>query len=158
MGCVTNVTIAILLNGEATSFFANERGMWQGCPLPPLLFILALEGLIILLKLHQRDGIITSIKVSRLVKVLHWFFVDNIIIATKADQREWQEIKSILNLFCRTSGLQIIESKSTFHYSGLLEADIETFKTIFPFGYHAISQGLRYLRYHLKTDCYKATD
>jgi hypothetical protein len=27
MGCVTNVTIAILLNGEATSFFANERGM-----------------------------------------------------------------------------------------------------------------------------------
>jgi hypothetical protein len=147
-----------LVNGEATSFFSNERGMRQGCPLSPLLFILALEGLSILLKLSQRDGIITGIKVSRLVKVLHLFFVDDIIIATKADLREWKEIKSILNLFCRASGLQINESKSTFHYSGLLAADIETFKSIFPFGYHAISLGLRYLGYFLKPDCYKATD
>jgi hypothetical protein len=84
--------------------------------------------------------------------------VDDIIITTKADPREWKEIKSIMNLFYQASGLQINESKSTFHYVGLLAADIETFKLIFPLGYQAISLGLRYLGYFIKPDCYKATD
>jgi len=104
MGCVTSVTIVMLVNGEATSF-SNERVLRQGCPLSPLLFILSLKCLSILLKLRQQEGIITGIKVSRLIKVLHFFFVDDIIIATKEDLIEWQEIKSILNLFCRALGL-----------------------------------------------------
>jgi len=82
-------------------------------------------------QLSQREGNITSIKVSRLVKVLHLFFVSDIIIATRADPRECREIKSILNFFYRASRLQINESKSTFHYSGLQVADIENFKIIF---------------------------
>jgi hypothetical protein len=148
----------MLVNGEATSFFKNERGLRQGCPLSPLLFILALEGLNILLKMKQQEGLITGIKVSRLTKVLHLFFVDDIIIATKADLNEWQEIKGILNLFCCASGLQINEAKSTFHYSGLLAADLETFKSIFPFGYQELSLGFSYLGYFLRPDCYKTTD
>jgi hypothetical protein len=32
---------------------------------------------------------------------------------------EWREIKNILLVFCRASGLQINWSKSTFHYSNL---------------------------------------
>jgi hypothetical protein len=63
-----------------------------------------------------------------------------------------------MNLFCHASGLQINESKSTFHHSGLLVADIETFKLIVMFGYHAISLDLRCLGYFLKPDFYKATD
>jgi hypothetical protein len=105
MGCVTSVTIVVLVNGEATSFFTNERGLQQGFPLCLLLFILALEGLSILLKMRQREGLLTGIKVSRLIKVLHLFFVDDIIIATKVNLKEWQVIKSILNLLCCASGL-----------------------------------------------------
>jgi hypothetical protein len=35
MGCVTSATIEVLVNGEATPFFHNERGMRQGFPLSP---------------------------------------------------------------------------------------------------------------------------
>jgi hypothetical protein len=155
---MSSVTIVVLVNGEATPFFSNERGLRQGCPLSPLLFILALEGLSILLKSSQLAGKITGIKVSRLVKILHIFFVDDILIATRADPQEWLEINTILNYFCRASGLQINETKSTFHHSGLSEVDIESYRNIFPFCFLEISQGLRYLGYFLKPDCYKVTD
>jgi len=93
-----------------------------------------------------------------LIKVLHLFFVDDIIISTKADLKEWQEIKSILNLFCCSFGLQINETKSTFHYSSLLAENLETYKSIFPFGYQELSQGFRYIGYFLELNCYKTTD
>jgi hypothetical protein len=158
MGCVSSATIVVLVNGEATPFFQNERGLRQGCPLSPLLFILAMEGLSILLKNSQQAGKLTSIKVSRLVKILHIFFVDDILIATRVDSQEWMEIDSILKFFCRASGLQINATKSTIHYSRLTEVDLDMYKNIFSYNFLEISIGLRYLGYFLKPDCYKVVD
>lgn len=45
MGCITNVSFAVLVNGAASSFFSSQRGVRQGCPLSPLLFLLVAEGL-----------------------------------------------------------------------------------------------------------------
>jgi hypothetical protein len=84
MGCISSATYAILINGEPSGFFNSGRGLRQGCPLSPLLFILIMEGLSLTLKKSQEDGILTGIKVSRLIKVLHLLFVDDILIMTKA--------------------------------------------------------------------------
>jgi hypothetical protein len=56
MSCVSSSTFAVLLNGETTSFFQSGRGLRQGCPLSPLLFILVMEGLSLLLKKGQVEG------------------------------------------------------------------------------------------------------
>ena len=157
MGCVTSASIAVLVNGEATSFFRKERGLRQGCPLSPILFILPLQGLHFFLKEKKQEALITGIEVSRLISVLHLFFVDDISLATKKNLNEWLEIKVILNTFCGASGLQINEVKSTFHYSGLLEEDLATFKSIFPFCYQELSLGFHYLSYFLKLDYYKTS-
>jgi hypothetical protein len=69
-----SANLAILINGEPSSFFRSGRGLRQGCPLSPLLFILAMEALSLLLKLGQADGKITGIKVSRTIKILHLLF------------------------------------------------------------------------------------
>jgi hypothetical protein len=50
MSCVVSTSFSVLINGEATNFFKSGRGLRQGCPLSPLLFILVMEGLSLLLK------------------------------------------------------------------------------------------------------------
>jgi len=54
-----------LINGEASSFFKSERGLRQGCPLSPYLFILTMEGLSLLLSKKLSDQHISGIKVSK---------------------------------------------------------------------------------------------
>lgn len=44
MGCVSSATFVVLINGAASPFFKVERGLCQGCPLSPLLFLLVAEG------------------------------------------------------------------------------------------------------------------
>jgi hypothetical protein len=114
--CYT-ATYSVLINGGPTPFFQSGRGLRKGCPLSPLLFILVMEGLCLLLKKAQTDGDITGVKISRSQKILNLFFVDDVLIMTKASLREWKVIDSLLSTFFRASGLCINPLKSTFHFS-----------------------------------------
>jgi hypothetical protein len=89
MGCVVSTYYFVLINGEAIDFFKSGRGLRQGCPLSPLLFILVMEGLSLLLKESEREGKLTSIKVSRSIKILHILFVDDVIIMKGDTMHEW---------------------------------------------------------------------
>ena len=84
MSCVVSTSYSVLVNGEATDFFKSCRGLRQGCPLSPLLFILVMEGLSLLLKEIQSVGLLTGMSVSRSLKILHILFVDDVVILTKA--------------------------------------------------------------------------
>jgi hypothetical protein len=59
MACVSSTTYAILINGEASNFFKSNRGLRQGCPMSPLLFIMVMEGLSLALKKEKVEGTIT---------------------------------------------------------------------------------------------------
>lgn len=88
MSCVTSASFAVLINGETSDLFNSERGLRQGFPLYPLLFILFMESLSILLKKIQELGDLTGVKVSRVVKILHLIFFDDVLIMTKASIEE----------------------------------------------------------------------
>jgi hypothetical protein len=130
LSCVTNTNFVVLINGETSQMFQSGRGLRQGCPLSPLLFILIMEGLSLLLKKGKGEGKLSSVKVSRLVKILHLFFVDDVLLMSKASPVEWLEIKNILSIFCRASGLMINWSKSIFYFAGVNGETLETLKEI----------------------------
>jgi hypothetical protein len=80
MGCMTLVSFSILLNGLASSFFQEERGLCQGCPLSPLLFLLVAEGLSRFLAGEITTGRFTGKKKSNGLYITHLLFVDDILI------------------------------------------------------------------------------
>lgn len=45
MGCISTASFAVFINGAASPFFKAERGLRQGCPLSPLIFLLVAEVL-----------------------------------------------------------------------------------------------------------------
>lgn len=138
--------------------FKSGRGLRQGCSLLPLLFILVMEGLSLLLKKGKDEGQLSRVKVSRLVKILHLFFVDDVLIMTTASVEEWLEIKLILSSFCRASGLCINWSKYIFYYSGVFRETLENLMVMFPHSFEELAKGFWYLGYFLKADAYKPTD
>jgi len=43
--CISTMRFPVLVNSETTGFFSSSRGLHQGDPLSPLLFILVMETL-----------------------------------------------------------------------------------------------------------------
>jgi ribonuclease HI len=158
LGCISSASLAILINGEATRSFHCERGLRQGCPLSPLLFILVLEGLSILLKINQAEGHLTGIKISGQLHILHLLFVDDVLILTSADPDEWSLIHSILNNFCSASGLEINFQKSIFLVSNTQETFLSDITTLFGMEAHELEKGFSYLGFFLKSSRYTSKD
>jgi hypothetical protein len=151
MGCISSATMAVLINGEATKTFHCERGLRQGCPLSPLLFIFILEGLSILLKNKQADGLLKGIKVAGLTHILHILFVDDVLILSNANLAEWTTIHSILISFCDVSGLEINVHKSVFLVSNVQDPLQTDLKELYGITSLELSKGFSYLGYFLKS-------
>jgi hypothetical protein len=150
MSCVSSANFAVLINGEASGFFKSERGLRQGCPLSPYLFILIMEGLSLLLNQKLSEKLISGIKVSKFVKLLHLLFVDDVLLLSKAVLSEWLIILEVLQLFCSVSGLSINFSKSSVYHWGLLDNELLILKDAVPFTFVNLSEGFKYLGFKLK--------
>jgi hypothetical protein len=110
------------------------------------------------LKKSQEEGLLTCIKVPRLLKILHLLFVDDILIMTKASIAEWKKIKKVLEIFCRSSGLKINEKKTFFLQHGVRQQDLVILKAHFHYNFVDLTSGFRHLGYFLKIDRYKSKD
>jgi len=111
-----------------------------------------MESLSILLKKWQEEGNLTGVKVSRVIKILHLIFVDDVLIMKKETIEEWMMIKTILEQFCSASRLKVNHKKSTFHHAGLQGEDLARFKDIFPSNFMELVGGFRYLGYFIKDE------
>nr|GFB71155.1 RNA-directed DNA polymerase, eukaryota, reverse transcriptase zinc-binding domain protein [Tanacetum cinerariifolium] len=61
-GCLSTATSSILINGSPTSEFNINRGLRQGDPLSPFLFIIAMEGLHVALEDAIAAGLYRCLK------------------------------------------------------------------------------------------------
>jgi hypothetical protein len=145
MSCVSSVSYVVIINGEPSTFFQRDKGLRQGCPLSPLLFIMVMESLSLLINGEKIDGSSTGITVSRIIKILHLLFVDDILTMSREIIDEWAVIACILNIFQNATGLQINEGKSLFLTAGLDDSDLMPFKALFPYHFEPFETGFKYL-------------
>jgi hypothetical protein len=105
MSCVRTVSYSVLINGRPHGKIQPTRGIRQGDPLSPYLFILCAEGLIHLLRKAELERHITSLAIARGgPKINHLFFVDDSVLFCKASVQEWEKIQLVLELYERASG------------------------------------------------------
>jgi hypothetical protein len=158
MSCVSSSSFVVLVNGEDTNFFRSDHGLRQGFPLSPLLFILVLEGLSLLLKERKATRKSSSIRVSRMIKILHIVFVDDILIMKNTSINEWIEIDGIIKFFCKASGLKVNEQKAIVPHVGLSKADLALYMTILPYNFTMLTTCFRYLGLYLTIGLQKSVD
>jgi hypothetical protein len=103
----------VLLNGLPCQPFPHRRGLRQGDPLAPLLFILALEPLHRILVKAKQNGLLSqfSKQHGRLRAI---FYADNVALFLNPVKEEVQTIFQLLDFFGQTSGLKINCAKCTF--------------------------------------------
>ena len=61
MECFTSLTSTILINGSASKFFNPSRGLRQGYPLFPLLFLIIEKGLSMVISEAKRVEVIKDV-------------------------------------------------------------------------------------------------
>jgi hypothetical protein len=71
LGCVTSTNFVVLINGRPSSFFKSSRGLRQGCPLSPLLFLLIVEGLSRVIQSQVREKNLEGVTVARGLRITH---------------------------------------------------------------------------------------
>jgi hypothetical protein len=158
LSCVTSANMAVLINGVPSNFFKSERGLRQGCPLSPYLFILIMEGLSILLSRSFSEHKISGIKVSKLIKMVHLMFVDDVLLMSLANPEEWLCILEVLQRFCLVSGLSINLDKSTVHHWGISAPELQLLKATIPLNFKNLSEGFNYLGFHLRLGASSSED
>ncbi|GKV17381.1 hypothetical protein SLEP1_g27896 [Rubroshorea leprosula] len=111
--CLKTAEVSVLLNGSATRQFRMQRGLRQGDPLSPFLFLIVAEGLNGIIKSAISHGLFEGITVGQSgLKVTHLQFADDTIVFGKASEENIWAAKCIMRIFEIVSRLKINFGKS----------------------------------------------
>jgi ribonuclease HI len=118
MSCISSTSTSLLFNGSKLSPFLASRGLRQGDPLSPYLFLLCMEFLGALIDRKCDSGDWTKVKASRGGPGFsHVFFADDLLLFAKANDRNCAAIVNVLDEFCSMSGQKVSYTKSRIFFS-----------------------------------------
>ncbi|MCI19924.1 RNA-directed DNA polymerase (Reverse transcriptase), partial [Trifolium medium] len=119
--CVGTATTSVLVNGSPTDEFPMERGLRQGDPLSPFLFLLAAEGLNVMMRALVQSKFFTgySIGMVSFTDVSHLQFADDTLLLGVKSWANIRTLRDVLVLFEAVSGLKV-----NFHKSMLVGVNV----------------------------------
>lgn len=103
--CISTVKSTVLLNGIPGIQFSPSRGLRQGDPLSPYLFVTTLEGLSRLFMHADSQKKFSGIEINyKCPSISHLLFADDCFIFCKADRDEVRNLMDILDVFTCSFG------------------------------------------------------
>ena len=126
MSCVTSVHYSVLINGTPEGQIIPQRGLRQGDPLSPYLFILCAEVLSHLMTRAMNDRSLLGVKIALgAPAVNHLLFADDSLFFSLANPKAGRKLKQILGLYEAVSGQSVNLGKSSITFGSKVSEDVK---------------------------------
>ena len=118
MSCMSTSTISVLFNRGALESFQPSRGIRQGDPFSPYLFILCMEVLGAMINEKCNKKLWNPIKASQGgLAFSHLFFANNLVLFAKANRKNCVVVKQVLDTFCSLPSQKVSATKTKVFFS-----------------------------------------
>jgi hypothetical protein len=118
MKCISSVKFSVKVNGVLLESFSPSRGIRQGDPVSPYLFLLCSEGLTALLHHYNMGFIDRGVRVcNRSPWVSHLLFADDSLIFINANTASATRLNDILTIYNEASGQKVNKEKSAIFFT-----------------------------------------
>nr|GEV56270.1 RNA-directed DNA polymerase, eukaryota [Tanacetum cinerariifolium] len=134
-GCLNNAMGSVLINGNPTLEFQFCKGLKQGDPLSPFLFILIMETLHLSFMKIRNVGLYNGISLNNSFTLSHLFYADDVVFIGEWNDNNIRTLLRVLKCFYFASGLKINLHKSKLMgigvNSGVVESAANLMVTLF---------------------------
>jgi exonuclease III len=117
LNLTSSAFFSLLINGVPSKPFSPSRGIRQGDPLSPFLFIIMAEGLSRTIHAALENNLLTGLPLHGISPpISHSQFVDDTLLMGSPTAREANSLKEILQTFSDASGLECNKDKSQIFF------------------------------------------
>ena len=140
--CITSASYSVAINGELCGYFKGTRGLRQGDPLSPYLFVLSIEVFSQMLSAKYEDGSIGFHPNAMEPAVTHLAFADDIMVFSDGEKKSLECISSTFDTFAAWSGLNMNKDKTELFLAGMTQNETLDISSL---GFKIGSLPVRYL-------------
>jgi len=127
-GCLESATVSVLVIGSPTEEFKPSRGLTQGDPLAPFLFLVVAEGMAGLVRQAVKAELFRGLKIGRKeIELSLLQFADDTLFLCENSFANVVTLKAILRGFELAFGLKINFHKSKIAGINVLQRDLECY-------------------------------
>ncbi|XP_062118795.1 uncharacterized protein LOC133832472 [Humulus lupulus] len=123
MSCIRNTSYFLLMNGRVQGKFKGKKGLRQGDPMSPLLFVLIMEYLTRSLQLAALNSPFRYHPMCKSLKLINLCFADDLLLFCKGSISAVKSVKEVLDEFAAVTGLSINSHKSHIFFGGVSSLD-----------------------------------
>lgn len=117
MSCISSARFSVLVNGSPFGFFHSSRGLRQGDPLSPFLFILLSEALSWAIRSVRVNGLWKGIKIQNFdQRISHRLFADDTLLFGSASLKEDRVIDQVVRNYVSFSSQKVNKDTSKIFF------------------------------------------